>query len=274
MTRVLAGTLRYGENPHQDAALYIPAGPHAKGLPQAEQVQGKELSYNNYNDANAAFELAAEFAGQDPAVIIVKHANPCGVAQGASLLEAWQGALACDDVSAFGGIVATNVPLDGPTAEAICQIFTEVVVAPGADEEPRTATVPSLRGRIRKALERYEEERRPVVERIQKAAQDSLQWFENVKRYKDLDPAEFAFSLLTRSKRITFDNLRLRDAEQRRVVRLLLWFHQPPMQALPLRRELSLGQVVPVAGQRHHRFGPPAARSRRGVALEPAAPLQ
>ena len=137
MTRVLAGTLRYGENPHQDAALYIPAGPHAKGLPQAEQVQGKELSYNNYNDANAAFELAAEFAGQDPAVIIVKHANPCGVAQGASLLEAWQGALACDDVSAFGGIVATNVPLDGPTAEAICQIFTEVVVAPGADEEAR-----------------------------------------------------------------------------------------------------------------------------------------
>ena len=137
MTRVLAGTLRYGENPHQDAALYIPAGPHAKGLPQAEQVQGKELSYNNYNDANAAFELAAEFAGQDPAVVIVKHANPCGVAQGASLLEAWQGALACDDVSAFGGIVATNVPLDGPTAEAICQIFTEVVVASGADEEAR-----------------------------------------------------------------------------------------------------------------------------------------
>ncbi|WP_296678588.1 bifunctional phosphoribosylaminoimidazolecarboxamide formyltransferase/IMP cyclohydrolase [Novosphingobium sp.] len=139
MTRKLAGTLRYGENPHQDAALYLPAGPHAKGLPQAQQVQGKALSYNNYNDANAALELAAEFAGQQPAVIIVKHANPCGVAQADTLLKAWQGALSCDDVSAFGGIVATNVPLDGPTAEAICQIFTEVVVAPGADDAARAA---------------------------------------------------------------------------------------------------------------------------------------
>jgi phosphoribosylaminoimidazolecarboxamide formyltransferase/IMP cyclohydrolase len=139
MTRKLAGTLRYGENPHQEAALYIPAGPHAQGLPQAEQVQGKELSYNNYNDAAAALELAAEFRGQRPAVVIVKHANPCGVAQADTLLGAWEGALACDDVSAFGGIVATNVPLDGPTAEAICQIFTEVVVAPGADEAARAA---------------------------------------------------------------------------------------------------------------------------------------
>ena len=137
MTRVLAGSLRYGENPHQDAALYLPRGPHGAGLPQAEQVQGKELSYNNYNDANAALELAGEFRGQKPAVVIVKHANPCGVAQADTLLEAWQGALSCDDVSAFGGIVATNTPLDGPTAEAICKIFTEVVVAPGADEEAR-----------------------------------------------------------------------------------------------------------------------------------------
>ena len=137
MSRMLAGTLRYGENPHQDAALYIPAGPHVSGLPQAEQVQGKELSYNNYNDANAALELAAEFRGQAPAIVIVKHANPCGVAQAASLLAAWEGALACDDVSAFGGIVASNVPLDGATAEAICKIFTEVVVAPGADEDAR-----------------------------------------------------------------------------------------------------------------------------------------
>jgi phosphoribosylaminoimidazolecarboxamide formyltransferase/IMP cyclohydrolase len=139
MTRKLAGPLRYGENPHQNAALYLPAGPHTQGLPQAQQVQGKELSYNNYNDAAAALELAAEFRGQSPAVVIVKHANPCGVAQAGTLLEAWQGALACDDVSAFGGIVATNVPLDGPTAEAICQIFTEVVVAPGADEAARAA---------------------------------------------------------------------------------------------------------------------------------------
>ena len=137
MTRVLAGSLRYGENPHQDAALYVPAGAHPKGLPQAEQVQGKELSYNNYNDANAALELVAEFRDQEPAIVIVKHANPCGVAQGASLLDAWNGALQCDSVSAFGGIVAANRPLDGPTAEAICQIFTEVVVAPGADEAAR-----------------------------------------------------------------------------------------------------------------------------------------
>ena len=137
MTRVLSGPLRYGENPHQEAALYVPKGPHTKGLPQAEQVQGKELSYNNYNDANAALELASEFRGQDPAIVIVKHANPCGVARASTLLRAWQCALACDSVSAFGGIVAANVPLDGPTAEAICQIFTEVVVAPGADEEAR-----------------------------------------------------------------------------------------------------------------------------------------
>ncbi|MFN5902817.1 MAG: bifunctional phosphoribosylaminoimidazolecarboxamide formyltransferase/IMP cyclohydrolase [Novosphingobium sp.] len=129
-----AEELRYGENPHQRAALYVPRGPHSHGIAQARQIQGKELSYNNYNDADAALELAAEFRGQDPAVVIVKHANPCGVAQGASLLEAWTGALQCDDVSAFGGIVAVNTPLDGPTAEAICQIFTEVVVAPDADE--------------------------------------------------------------------------------------------------------------------------------------------
>ncbi|MFM2300406.1 MAG: bifunctional phosphoribosylaminoimidazolecarboxamide formyltransferase/IMP cyclohydrolase [Pseudomonadota bacterium] len=129
-----AQELRYGENPHQQAALYLPVGPHIRGIAQARQLQGKELSYNNYNDADAALELCAEFRGQDPAVVIVKHANPCGVAQGQSLLEAWQGALACDDVSAFGGIVAVNTTLDGPTAEAICEIFTEVVVAPAADD--------------------------------------------------------------------------------------------------------------------------------------------
>lgn len=134
-----AETLRYGENPHQQAALYLPVGPHIRGIAQAEQLQGKELSYNNYNDADAALELAAEFRGQDPAVVIVKHANPCGVAQSSILLEAWRGALQCDDVSAFGGIVAVNVPLDGPTAEAICEIFTEVVVAPAADDAARAA---------------------------------------------------------------------------------------------------------------------------------------
>ena len=131
----LATTLRYGENPHQEAALYLADGSAlGTGIPQARQVQGKELSYNNYSDANAALELVAEFAGENPSIVIVKHANPCGVAQASTLLDAWQGALACDDVSAFGGIVASNVALDGPTAEAICRIFTEVVVAPGADE--------------------------------------------------------------------------------------------------------------------------------------------
>ncbi len=131
--------LRYGENPHQRAALYTPVGPHGKGIAQGQQLQGKELSYNNYADADAALELVAEFRGQAPAVVIVKHANPCGVAQASTLLEAWKGALECDSVSAFGGIVAVNVPLDGPTAEAICEIFTEVVVAPSADDAARAA---------------------------------------------------------------------------------------------------------------------------------------
>src|SRR4051812_21403903 len=129
--------LRYGENPHQSAALYLPLGPAAHGVAQATQVQGKELSYNNLNDANAALELVAEFRDSEPTVVIVKHANPCGVAMRSSLLEAWNEALACDSVSAFGGIVATNRPLDAATAEAITQIFTEVVVAPDAEEEAR-----------------------------------------------------------------------------------------------------------------------------------------
>ncbi len=135
----LVTTLRYGENPHQNAALYVPNRPATTGLPQAQQVQGKELSYNNYNDANAALELVAEFAADKPTVVIVKHANPCGVATADTLLEAWHQALACDSVSAFGGIVAVNQPLDGPTANAICEIFTEVVVAPGADEAAKEA---------------------------------------------------------------------------------------------------------------------------------------
>src|SRR5438309_2572703 len=130
-------SLRYGENPHQQAALYVPVGPAASGVAQAEQVQGKELSYNNLNDANAALELVAEFREAEPTVVIVKHANPCGVATRASLLDAWNEALACDSVSAFGGIVATNRTLDAATAEAITGIFTEVVVAPDADEDVR-----------------------------------------------------------------------------------------------------------------------------------------
>jgi phosphoribosylaminoimidazolecarboxamide formyltransferase/IMP cyclohydrolase len=129
--------LRYGENPHQQAALYIPVGPHTDGIAQATQVQGKELSYNNLNDANAALELVSEFRDGPPTVVIVKHANPCGVATRENLLDAWREALACDSVSAFGGIVATNRPLDVATAEAISQIFTEVVVTPDADEDAK-----------------------------------------------------------------------------------------------------------------------------------------
>jgi phosphoribosylaminoimidazolecarboxamide formyltransferase/IMP cyclohydrolase len=129
--------LRYGENPHQQAALYFPVGPAARGVAQAEQVQGKELSYNNLNDANAALELVAEFREAEPTIVIVKHANPCGVATRGTLVDAWGEALACDSVSAFGGIVATNRALDAATAEAITQIFTEVVVAPDADEDAK-----------------------------------------------------------------------------------------------------------------------------------------
>jgi phosphoribosylaminoimidazolecarboxamide formyltransferase/IMP cyclohydrolase len=129
--------LRYGENPHQSAALYLPVGPAAHGVAQATQVQGKDLSYNNLNDANAALELAAEFRDGPPTIVIVKHANPCGVATRETLLTAWNEALACDSVSAFGGIVATNRPLDAETAKAITEIFTEVVVAPDADDEAK-----------------------------------------------------------------------------------------------------------------------------------------
>ncbi|MEQ1548257.1 MAG: bifunctional phosphoribosylaminoimidazolecarboxamide formyltransferase/IMP cyclohydrolase [Chakrabartia sp.] len=129
--------LRYGENPHQSAALYMPAGPHTLGIAQAEQVQGKALSYNNYNDADAALELVSEFRDGPPTVVIVKHANPCGVATGTTLIEAYQAALACDSVSAFGGIIAINRPLDAATAEAISGIFTEVVCAPAASAEAK-----------------------------------------------------------------------------------------------------------------------------------------
>jgi len=133
--KVLGGTLlqslRYGENPHQTASFYR-HGPARAGISLAQQHQGKELSYNNICDTDAAIELVSEFA--EPACVIVKHANPCGVATGATLLEAYQRALACDPVSAFGGIVAVNGPLDQATAEAISEVFTEVVVAPSASE--------------------------------------------------------------------------------------------------------------------------------------------
>ncbi|MEE8308312.1 MAG: bifunctional phosphoribosylaminoimidazolecarboxamide formyltransferase/IMP cyclohydrolase, partial [Gammaproteobacteria bacterium] len=127
-------TLRYGENPHQDAAFYTTRNPRI-GIATAEQVQGKALSYNNLNDTDAAYELVAEFdPAQTAAVAIIKHANPCGVATGSSLVEAYKKALMCDPVSAFGGIIALNGTLDAPTAEAISNIFTEVIIAPNADD--------------------------------------------------------------------------------------------------------------------------------------------
>ena len=136
--RVFAGTLaqplRYGENPHQGAAFYLD-GSEREGVATAQQHQGKELSYNNINDTDAAFELVAEFdPAERAACAIIKHANPCGVAQGETLLEAYQAAFDCDRTSAFGGIVALNRPLDVDTAKAISEIFTEVVIAPGASD--------------------------------------------------------------------------------------------------------------------------------------------
>jgi phosphoribosylaminoimidazolecarboxamide formyltransferase/IMP cyclohydrolase len=132
LTGRLAQQLRYGENPHQSAAFYR-TDETRPGVATAQQLQGKELSYNNYADADAAFELIAEFAS--PAAAVIKHANPCGVAIGTTLREAWSKAFACDPVSAFGGIIAVNRPLDAATAEAIGRLFIEVVIAPDAEEE-------------------------------------------------------------------------------------------------------------------------------------------
>ena len=128
--------LRYGENPHQQAAFYATGEPRP-GVSTAEQVQGKELSYNNINDTDAAYELVAEFDPATAACAIIKHANPCGVALGASLADAYRKALACDPVSAYGGILAFNATLDGETAEEIAKLFTEVIIAPDADEDAR-----------------------------------------------------------------------------------------------------------------------------------------
>ena len=133
----IAQTLRYGENPHQKAAFYTD-GTQRPGVATAQQWQGKELSYNNINDTDAAFELVAEFdPAQGPACAIIKHANPCGVARGATMAEAYARAFDCDRTSAFGGIIALNQPLDEATARAITEIFTEVVIAPGASAEAR-----------------------------------------------------------------------------------------------------------------------------------------
>jgi phosphoribosylaminoimidazolecarboxamide formyltransferase/IMP cyclohydrolase len=131
----LAEALRYGENPHQNAAFYR-APEQRAGVATARQVQGKQLSYNNINDTDAAYECVAEFdPKRSPACVIVKHANPCGVAEGASLVDAYRKALACDSTSAFGGIVAVNRALDAEAAKAIVEIFTEVIIAPDASDE-------------------------------------------------------------------------------------------------------------------------------------------
>ena len=129
----LEEALRYGENPHQKAAFYT-TGEARPGVATAQQVQGKALSYNNINDTDAAYELIGELGDESPAVAIIKHANPCGVAIGDTVIDAYREALACDSTSAFGGIVALNRPLDEATAAEITSIFTEVVIAPGADE--------------------------------------------------------------------------------------------------------------------------------------------
>ncbi len=134
----LKQALRYGENPHQKAAFYSDGSPRA-GVATAQQLQGKALSYNNINDTDAAYELVAEFGdnsqGDKPAVAIIKHANPCGVAVADDYITAYKTALACDPVSAFGGIVALNGNLDKATATEIVKVFTEVVIAPSADED-------------------------------------------------------------------------------------------------------------------------------------------
>lgn len=140
----LAQRLRYGENPQQKAAFYH-TDETRPGVATARQLQGKELSYNNYSDADAAFELVAEFG--PPAVAIVKHANPCGVAIGTTLAEAWKKALASDPVSAFGGVVAFNLRLDSTTAEAIARLFVEVVIAP--DIDPQAAAILASRSALR-----------------------------------------------------------------------------------------------------------------------------
>ena len=125
--------MRYGENPHQQAALYAPAGGHAAGFAAAQQLQGKELSYNNLVDMDAAWSLAREFS--QPATAIIKHNNPCGAAENAALREAYRRALACDPVSAFGGVIAFNRKLDAETAAEVEKLFVECIAAPGYEKQ-------------------------------------------------------------------------------------------------------------------------------------------
>ena len=151
---VLKEAMRYGENPHQSAAFYL-TGEKRPGVSSATLLQGKQLSYNNINDTDAAYELVAEFRPENgPACAIIKHANPCGVATGPSLAEAYRRALACDSTSAFGGIIALNGLLDGETAEEIVKLFTEVIIAPEVSDEAKAiiARKPNLRLLVAGAL--------------------------------------------------------------------------------------------------------------------------
>ncbi|MGA1833855.1 bifunctional phosphoribosylaminoimidazolecarboxamide formyltransferase/IMP cyclohydrolase [Rhizobium wenxiniae] len=144
---VLKEAMRYGENPHQSAGFYV-TGENRPGVATATLLQGKQLSYNNINDTDGAFELIGEFAAdQGPACAIIKHANPCGVATGSTLKDAYLRALACDSTSAFGGIIALNQLLDEETAEEIVKLFTEVIIAPEVSEEAKAiiAKKPNLR---------------------------------------------------------------------------------------------------------------------------------
>lgn len=131
----LKQSLRYGENPHQSAAFYVGGSELRLGVATATQLQGKELSYNNLNDTDAAFELVSEF--EESAIAIIKHANPCGVAAGGSMADNYRRALLCDPVSAFGGIVALNRTLDKETAEEISKVFTEVIIAPAIEDDAK-----------------------------------------------------------------------------------------------------------------------------------------
>ncbi len=149
MAGALSQTLRYGENPHQKAAFYRTSDARP-GVATARQIQGKELSYNNLNDTDAAYELVAELGADRPSVAIIKHANPCGVATGASLIDAYEMALRCDPVSAFGSIVALNRSIDAETAAKIIETFTEVIIAPDAD--PAALDVFSKKKNIRVLL--------------------------------------------------------------------------------------------------------------------------
>lgn len=134
LSGVRAQSLRYGENPHQQAAFYSGGAPR-HGVATARQLQGKELSYNNLNDTDAAYELIAEVGVERPSVAIIKHANPCGVASADTLSEAWDLALRCDPVSAFGGVIALNRTLDRSTAERVTSIFSEVIIAPDIEKD-------------------------------------------------------------------------------------------------------------------------------------------